>query len=211
MNDPWRPLIVFDIGGVLVRLSSSLDEAASRAGITLREAAAADQALWSALFVKWQSGQIADEPFFQQWAACVGRFDASEAQRLSLGWLQDEFEGVDALLQELVAKGLELGCLSNTTKHHWDFLLGDPQRYPSMRRLKHAHASHLIGAMKPDEKIYREFERLTGRTPEELVFFDDLERNVTGARACGWNAHRVDPKAGPAGQVRAHLEKLGLL
>jgi glucose-1-phosphatase len=207
---PWRPLIVFDIGGVIVRLSTSLEEAATRAGIVLRDATP-DPARWSSLFVQWQSGQIADEPFFQQWAACVGRFDASEAQRLSLGWLQDEFEGIDALLQELEGKGLELGCLSNTTKHHWDFLMGDAGRYPSMRRLKHAHASHLIGAMKPDEKIYRAYEALTGRQPEDLVFFDDLERNVAGARACGWRAERIDPKAGPASQVRGHLEQWGLL
>jgi FMN phosphatase YigB (HAD superfamily) len=210
MKDPCAPLIVFDIGGVIVRLSSSLEEAAGRAGIKLREAVA-DQSRWSQLFVQWQSGQIADEPFFEQWAACVGRFDAAEAQRLSLAWLQDEFEGMDALLRELEDKGLELGCLSNTTKHHWDYLMGDALRYPSMRRLKHAHASHLIGAMKPDERIYRAFEGLTGRSPENLVFFDDLERNVVGARTCGWTALRVDPKAGPAGQVRALLQNLGLL
>jgi FMN phosphatase YigB (HAD superfamily) len=207
---PQPPLLVFDIGGVIVRLSSSLEEAALRAGITLRDATP-DPVRWSSLFVKWQSGQIADEPFFTQWAECVGRFDASEAQRLSLGWLQDEYEGVEALLRELQGKGLELGCLSNTTKQHWDFLMGDAARYPSMRRLKHAHASHLIGAMKPDEKIYRAFERLTGRCAQDLVFFDDLERNVAGARACGWRAERIDPKGEPASQLREYLGQMALL
>ncbi|MBI5532325.1 MAG: HAD-IA family hydrolase [Deltaproteobacteria bacterium] len=204
------PLVTFDLGGVIVRISTSLEEAAFRAGVKLRDAKP-DQTRWSSLFVQWQSGQVTDEAFFEQWAACVGRFDAHDAPKLSLGWLQHEFEGIQALLGSLHGLGVPMGCLSNTSRHHWDYMLAETDRYPSLRWLQHLHASHLIGVMKPDEAIYRAYERLTGYRPEDIVFFDDLQANVDGAKRCGWQAVRIDPKADPAAQVRARLREIGVL
>jgi FMN phosphatase YigB (HAD superfamily) len=208
--DVSRNLVTFDIGGVLVRLSTSLEEAARLAGVALRDATP-DAARWSSLFVQWQSGQVADPLFFEQWAACVGRFDACDAAALSLGWLQEEYAGMEALVGELVSSGVATGCLSNTSAHHWDYLMEQRERYPSLGHIQHAHASHRIGAMKPHEVIYRAYEALTGYGPGEIVFFDDLQANVEAALRCGWRAVRVDPRGEPAALIRANLEQLGIL
>jgi putative hydrolase of the HAD superfamily len=209
MNQSTFPLVTFDLGGVIVRISSSIEEAAARSGIELK-AAKPDEVRWSRLFVQWQTGRIADEDFFEQWAGCVGRFGVQDAPRLSLGWLQDEFEGIAALLDELSEQGVPLGCLSNTARHHWDFLLAESDRYPSMRYFRHAHASHLIGKMKPDEAIFRAYEELTGFASDRILFFDDLQANVDGAIRCGWRAIRIDPRANPARQMREHLLAHGI-
>lgn len=42
--------------------------------------------------------------------------------------------------------------------------------------------------VKPHPAIYRIMERRLGLAPGEILFFDDREDNVEGARACGWNA-----------------------
>ena len=101
--------------------------------------------------------------------------------------------------------------MSNTSSHHWEFMLEQTDRYPSMRWLQHRHASHLIGVMKPDEAIYRAYEQRTGFRPEEIVFFDDLRVNVQAAERCGWQAARIDPRGDPASQVRQQLQRMGIL
>ena len=44
-----------------------------------------------------------------------------------------------------------------------------------------------VGAQKPSEKMYREFERRHGKP---CVYFDDRADNVEAARGLGWNAVR---------------------
>lgn len=209
MSQKSFPLVTFDLGGVVVRISSSIQEAADRAGVKLKEARG-DEARWSRLFVEWQTGAIEDETFFTQWASCVGRFDVQQAPQISLGWLQDEFDGMAPLVSGLSQRGVPLGCLSNTARHHWDFLMAQPERYPCMQYFTHAHGSHLLGLMKPDDAIYRAYEKLTGFASGDILFFDDLQANVDGALRCGWQAVRIDPQAGPAEQVRRQLLARGI-
>ena len=60
--------------------------------------------------------------------------------------------------------------------------------------------------MKPSAAIYREAERRFDLDPAATVFIDDLERNVAGAQACGWNAiHHLSPL-----ETRRSLRALGV-
>lgn len=211
MNRVRPPLVTFDLGGVIVRLSRSLDEAASVSGIALRAAPRAEDRKLASLFDQWQRGIIADQSFFEEWAACSGRFDASDAPRLSLGWLAGEHAGISGVLQELADAGVTMGCLSNTCAHHWEHMTTRADLFPSMQLLTHRHGSHQIGEMKPAPAIYRRYEQLTGRGPDEIVFFDDLEENVRGAQACGWTAVRIARDREPADQIREALASLGVL
>ena len=42
-----------------------------------------------------------------------------------------------------------------------------------------------VGARKPDPEVYRRTAALLGLEPQDCVVVDDLERNVSGARAAG--------------------------
>jgi FMN phosphatase YigB (HAD superfamily) len=206
------PLITFDLGGVIVRLAASLDEAAAVSGIRLREAAQPERdGELSLLFNDWQRGRVTDEQFFDTWTDTIGRFDRSEAPKLSLGWIVEEYDGMLQLVGDLKQAGVALGCLSNTVSLHWAYVLGDRAKFPSMQLIDHAHASHLIGAMKPEPAIYRAYEQLTGTAGSGIVFFDDLPENVQGARECGWRAYRVAPWSDPATQMRTALKQIGVL
>jgi FMN phosphatase YigB (HAD superfamily) len=67
-------------------------------------------------------------------------------------------------------------------------------------------ASFRVGAVKPSAAIYREAERRFDLDPAATVFIDDLERNVAGARACGWSAiHHLSPL-----ETRRSLSELGV-
>ena len=63
-----------------------------------------------------------------------------------------------------------------------------------------------LGASKPDPEAYRRLADRLGVAPEEILFFDDDEPLVIGARAAGLSAYQV----GGAAAVRAGLAAHGL-
>jgi putative hydrolase of the HAD superfamily len=103
--------------------------------------------------------------------------------------------------------GMRTACLSNTNAHHWEQL----DTSEAFRRIQVRHASHVMGLVKPDQRIYRAFEAATGVAPQEIVFFDDLAENISAARACGWNAVHIDHTGDTAAQVLAGLRAHGAL
>ncbi|MFQ5580690.1 MAG: HAD-IA family hydrolase [Nitrospiria bacterium] len=47
-------------------------------------------------------------------------------------------------------------------------------------------ASFEVDSVKPEPKIFHEAEKRFNLRPETTLFIDDLEANVAGATACGW-------------------------
>jgi FMN phosphatase YigB (HAD superfamily) len=58
---------------------------------------------------------------------------------------------------------------------------------------------------KPNDAIYEQAERITGLSGSDILFFDDLEANVTAARGRAWNAVQIAIDGDPVAQVRRHL------
>lgn len=48
--------------------------------------------------------------------------------------------------------------------------------------------SHEVGLAKPDSRIYALTSQRLGVQPQEIVFLDDVERNVAAAAAYGFHA-----------------------
>ena len=65
--------------------------------------------------------------------------------------------------------------------------------------------SHLFGVRKPNEAIYRCFEKATGTAPAEILFFDDRPENVQAACDYGWHAAQVHRERPAAEQIREVL------
>ena len=57
---------------------------------------------------------------------------------------------------------------------------------------------------KPESEIYHLLRKRIALPAEELCFIDDLEKNIAGARACGWQGIRFIDNA----QTEADFEKL---
>jgi FMN phosphatase YigB (HAD superfamily) len=215
-------LVCFDVGGVLVRLCSAWDEACLAAGLDIRRATAtpAVTVRRRELVMLFDSGSIS----LDEWAVGVEKaidavYSAEELKRIHRALLKSEYAGALALVERLETAGVETACLSNTNAAHWLRLAhfederakpGLPE-FPSVVRLKHRIASHVLGVVKPKPEIYRRFERATGARGAEILFFDDREENVVAARQGGWRAERVDPTGDPISEARRHLEAAGLL
>jgi putative hydrolase of the HAD superfamily len=89
------------------------------------------------------------------------------------------------LLPELASR-YPLLLLSNTNElHARKFLV---QFKDEFHYFRHLLLSHEVRARKPERAVFETATRLAGCRPEEILFFDDIECHVAGARAFGWNA-----------------------
>ena len=209
-------LVVFDLGGVLVRIARSWSEACAAAGVPTR-GAGDDAAAWSRRrgpVEAYESGRIDHAAFLAGIVASEeGRYSAEEVARVHAAWLLAEYPGVGALVDAIHEAGLETGILSNTNDSHWRRMLPESApsaEFPALHRVRHPHASHLLGLRKPAQEVYLRMAARTGHDPDRILFFDDLSDNVLGARGAGWHAEQVDPSGDPAAQMAALLERHGV-
>ncbi len=203
-----RRVVVFDLGGVLVRVNLDWGSAMRQAGLP----EAAERFVGVPLdacpgFHDHEVGAVSDEEYLLSLAGFLG-LDRQGALRAHQGILGEEVAGAADLIQELSDKGLSCVCLSNTNALHWR-LLGAESPYASVRALHRRFGSHEIGARKPDPAAYRAVEREFPGC--RLVFFDDSPANVQAARSLGWEAFHVDSLDVALQRMRERLCELGLL
>jgi FMN phosphatase YigB (HAD superfamily) len=189
--------VVFDVGGVLMRLRyQPFIRYLSAAGIDL-----SDLPAWLTTIdlEAHERGEITGRELLGRVAASARHpLDPLDLERR---WL-DMFDRSGEMFE--LATGLmeryRVYLLSNVGDLHWSHLDAEY----GIGQIGHgAIASFRVGAVKPSAAIYREAERRFGLEPAATVFIDDLERNVIGARACGWNAIHHESPAGTRRGLRA--------
>lgn len=84
-----------------------------------------------------------------------------------------------------VDSGIATGVLSNTNPLHWD---NQADAVTIKDLCQHAFLSYRLGAVKPDREIYDLVASELDLEPGRLLFLDDNQINVDGARAAGWRA-----------------------
>lgn len=84
--------------------------------------------------------------------------------------------------QKLKAEGYRVFILSNTNP---DILRGNRERYNYMDFFDGSYFSCEIGHRKPEPNAYQRILQDHGLSPEDCLFIDDQERNLTAAAALG--------------------------
>lgn len=211
-------IVVFDWGGVILRIVRSFEEACQRISLPVYPEVAAPHLSQkrAALAQEFQKGTMSETDFYAQVAKhTAGRYTADDFQRIHDAWLIAEYPGVAQLIHDIHAASVATtGLLSNTNHRHWVRHLprdGTPGDFPTIGLLRHKHASHLMGLAKPDIAIYRRFEELSGFKRSDILFFDDLPENIHAAHNAGWHAVQVDHRADTAAQMRMELLKRQVL
>ncbi|MEM8756391.1 MAG: HAD-IA family hydrolase [Planctomycetota bacterium] len=212
-------IVVFDWGGVVVRICRSWQQGCERAGLPYDAAydtpEIAEQRY--AASKRYEVGAIGADEFLEAVAATMNnRYSAEDIRRVHEAWLIEEYPGAAELIVKLSRHdSIDTGLLSNTNHLHWLEHLaeheGGTNRFPAVRALRHRHASHLLGIAKPDAAIFEAFEHHAGYRPEHVVYFDDLQANVDAAARRGWDAVLVDHAGDTAKQMRSALVERGLL
>ena len=204
-------LVCFDLGGVLLRICRSWAEGCAAAGLELRDGRdllhrPSDG--WNELNDLYQRGRLSREEYARRFSESIdGLYSPAEIIRVHESWILGEYEGVGEVIRRIREAGLETAVLSNTTHEHWLTL----SRYPSLQLLNNRLGSHQLGLRKPEEASYRAIEQRTGHAGGAIIFFDDLEENVLGARRAGWIAEEIDPFKPTAAQIISCLTRHGVL
>ncbi len=88
-------------------------------------------------------------------------------------------------IKDLQEQGYKVYCLSNFSKKAYDECR---DALGFLEIVDGAILSYREKVVKPDPAIYRLLLDRYGLKAEECVFFDDLERNVEAAKACGYES-----------------------
>ncbi|MDR2755483.1 MAG: HAD family phosphatase [Planctomycetaceae bacterium] len=184
--------IFFDLGNVLLRFSIQRlsNQVAELTGNTEDEVLHA--VFSNGMERKLECGEISEQEFYESFCNVIGK--RPEPLQLSYA-LNDIFEVVDEVqpfLAKLTAIDFPRGILSNTGPGHWNHCI---KKYPFLLQNfpKNHVLSFRVGVMKPDRKIY-ETALATARQnipdikPKEILFIDDLEPNVVGAKEFGFDS-----------------------
>ncbi|MFB4275243.1 MULTISPECIES: HAD family hydrolase [unclassified Nonomuraea] len=177
--------IVFDYGGVLSlpQPESDADAMALAVGAEPEEF---KRGYWEHR-LEFDGGGLTP---FTYWSAVLGRaVTHSEVARLVAmdvaSWAHPNEDTV-ALLGELIEGGRHVALLSNAPVCVGDGL----DELPWIAAIGHRFYSGRMGLVKPDREIYDEMARALGTDPSEIVFIDDRQENVEGARRAGMTGVR---------------------
>ena len=195
--------ILFDLGGVLVDFVG-LNEVQKLLPEAVDPVKMRSKWIGSPSISAFERGDITSEEFSSQF---VEEWELQIPPDLFLGvfasWIRGPFTGTEKLLKELYPH-YTLACLSNTNEVHWGSLLSECGLDSLLHR---QYASHLIGEVKPKPKAFEYACQDLGLAAEEIVFFDDGEENIIGAKQFGLHAYRVTSPE----EILTKLGELGLL
>lgn len=178
--------VLFDLGGVLVRLGGVV--AMQRlAGIETEEE------VWQRWLTcpwvrRFERGGCGPDEFaagvVAEWGLPI---DPGGFLTQFRNWPEALFDGAEELVAK-VRSQMPVGCLTNTNVVHWD---DQAMRWGIDEMFDVRFLSHRLGLIKPDRAVFEHVVGALDLPAERIVFFDDNDANVQQARAVGVNALRV--------------------
>jgi len=179
-----KPVIVLDVGGVLVDfdLKPLLATLSKKRGEKVAFPSLADI---DRLYLPVQRGESSMDDIIPELNASLGVSMApSEWYALSCSIFTGEVPGMKEVLLQL-KPDFFLVALTNTVEEHWTFLL---KTYEILKLMDDYIVSYLEGVAKPDPAIYQVVvdRYCDGRLP--YFHTDDLPEYVEAARQMGWRS-----------------------
>jgi 2-haloacid dehalogenase len=190
---PRPPIVVFDLGGVLIdwsprRLYDKIFSDPTQVDWFLREICT--QAWHEQVDAGAKPADIepALQARFPAYAAEISAFHARFAEMFG-----EPHHAMIDVLERLHAAGTPLYALTN-----WDAdtFVWARRTYPFLARFRDIVVSGEERVMKPDPRIFQVLFRRGGFSPGDAVLIDDRASNVEAARALGMHAiHHADAAA----------------
>lgn len=212
MTETNIQLVIFDLGGVLIRLCDGWEHACELAGVTPSKTITdEDKQQLIRLVHVLEVGGYPEGEFYTLAAPLLG-LDPAGVKAMSDAWLRGPFDGIVELIDAIHAAGRKTACLSNTNDNHWRVMtdLRHPNGLP-LDRLHHRFASHLVRDRKPNPSIYHHVAQATATPPDAILFFDDAPENIAAASEQGWRACLIENPKDPVPQMTSHLKRHNLI
>lgn len=158
----------------------------------------------SPYFTRYESGLISTTEFFSKIKELTGFSGTFDEFAEAMTAVFTPVEPMIEMHREIKRRGYRTFILSNTNELVVDAFR---KRFPFFNEFDGYIFSYEQKALKPDEKIYRALEKLSGCCADQIVYIDDILENVLTARRLGWIAIEYkDPSS-----TRVALRKIGVL
>ncbi len=197
-------VILFDVGGVL--LTNGWDHR-ERAAVLRQFNLDYDafEARHAAPYDAWERGAIRADEYLDAAVFYEPRsFTREEFFAALCAQSQPMTDGALGILSEISASNqCMVGALNNEAREPNEYRF---ERYGLRAYFQFAFSSCYMGLRKPAPAIYRRVLDILGKPAERILFIDDREENVAGARDAGIRAIRFLG----AGALRATLEDIGV-
>lgn len=195
-------LVAFDLGNVLIHFDHTIAarRLAEMSGLSLSVLIARFRE--SGLGELFDEGKLTSEAFIQALMLKLGfRVDRSTFENAwnDIFW---ENPGMLELLKELKPR-FPLYVVSDTNELHFRFLR---EHFPILQMIDSFVLSYEVGARKPEQKVFNEVLKRSGKTADRVIFIDDRLEVAEGARKFGFQA--IHFRSLP--QLKESLRKLGI-
>lgn len=195
MIDPSVKNIIFDFGGVLIRIDYTATlKAFKELGIKDIESMYT-QAEQVELFNAFETGKISPQQFINTLLDHLP--PGTSPNKVVEAWnamiLDVPSETID-LLDSLSSKGYKLYLLSNTNSIHIDLALRRWLMVSSndfYSYFEHVYLSHEIQLRKPNREIFEFVCEEQKLNPNNTLFIDDSIQHIEGARSIGLQTHHL--------------------
>lgn len=195
--------IIFDIGGVLIRVDISRAMSGLTSGLSMTP-----QEVWSAIqrdphWLDWQEGRISPRDWHLHLTKRLGT--SLTFEQFSEVWnraLDPDPILPEAFLEKL-SKNYRLALLSNTDPIHMSH---EEARFPFFRFFPIRVYSYRVGASKPNPIIYREALKACKVRAEEAVYIDDVAAYSEAAQRLGMAGIVFQSRE----QLQSDLRNLGI-
>ncbi len=136
----------------------------------------------------FESGKISETDFINIMLAALDNKINAET---FCHYYSDIFSLNDKVISLLPAlkKNYKLFLLSNTDSVHKRYRW---EKYDFLKHFDKIILSFEVGAVKPEEKIYRAVELASGFPSEEHFYTDDIQDYINAAKRIGWDAVRFE-------------------
>jgi 2-haloacid dehalogenase len=199
-----KPVIIFDLGGVLIDWNPRYLYRQMFANETALEAFITEVGL-----SEWNAQQDAGRPFAEAVALLSAQYPHHTApiQAFWERWpemLGGAVEGTVEIMRELREREHRLFALSNWSAETYPHAAA---RFEFLQWFEYIALSGRLKLVKPQPEIYAHLQERIARPAAECLFIDDSLGNVEAALQCGWQAiHFTGPEA-----LRVKLMQLGIL
>jgi glucose-1-phosphatase len=204
-------LVLFDIGGVIIDLDfhdarSTLEseyQMDPKTFLELTRSGFKGEVL--SITEKAMIGAIGTQEYLRAFQdGCKRPVPLETVERLRASMLGPERTEMLELLGQL-RKHIPIAAFTNTMALHWDLLM-NRERYRFPQLFSTIFASHLLGDAKPRTEAFKKVLNALGVNPEEVVFIDDSEVNVSGAAQLGIKGIVFKSVASLRGELRHYVE-----
>ncbi|HEX6632848.1 MAG TPA: HAD family phosphatase [Usitatibacter sp.] len=199
--------LLFDLGGVLIHLDWDAVFAHWAACCGADPAVLRSRFTFDEPYERHERGEISARDYFQSLRETLGIELSNDDFRL--GW-ERVFAGAVTPTVQLLGRidpAMPLYLFSNTNAaHHAAWAHDYAQALAPFRR---AFTSCEIGLRKPGRAAFHHVAREMGVAPERILFFDDTESNVEGARRAGLQAVHVRSPSDVERALRPWLRRAG--